>query len=617
MTKKRFVTTLFLTCVSFACAFSACSTNTPHVHSFGEWAEVKSPTCTEEGTEERVCVCGEKDTRASNALGHDFGDYLKTENEHYKVCSRCDEEAERGAHVYSSENVCKTCGYTPAYTESLAYTEVFGEDGQTVVSYAVASYEEGAERGAEVIVPAYHNGKPVTGIAPQAFYEENSDTTLKKVVLPDSVTEIGYNAFTHCAALSEINLDKVSVIGQSSLWDTGLTEVTLKGAEKTVGDYAFYACTKLKTVDIECGAAIGEQSFYGNEKLEKVTLNAAISFDSKYAFGANTALTEIEFGKNAAVTIARAKYTFYGNTALTKVTVNSNSVVLGDNAFYKCTENSFDLIYGSNVTEIPEDAISGNAFVKSLTIGENVTKIGRRAFNSLTNIKSITLPEGVTEVGASAFADCTAVTEVTLPKSLTVIGGGAFTLKSAEKVNYGGTLEEWCKIDFFNRLANPLICNLQDYSDRVLYIGGKAVEGEVEINVDISPYAFISYSHITALTLGENVTSVGQEAFENNTVLEKILIKGKKLNLSALAFNNCTAFTSVYYNGSMREMVESVQAGGLLPDGAPYERVWWFENKTHYFLDGSGTAEPPEQDGYNWTFGGYFRFDSNGKVALW
>ncbi len=617
MTKKRFVTTLFLTCVSFACAFSACSTTTPpHVHSFGEWAEVTAPTCTEEGKEERTCDCGEKETRALNALGHSFGDFLKTENEHYKVCSRCDEEAERGAHVYSSENVCTTCGYTPEYTKSLAYTEVFGEDGQTVTAYMVAGYEEGAERGAEIIVPAYHNGKPVTGIAPQAFYAEKSDTTLKKVLLPDSVTEIGYNAFTHCAALSEINLDKVSVIGQSSLWDTGLTEVILKGADKTVGDYAFYACAELKTVDIECGAAIGEMSFYGNAKLEKVTLNAAISFGSKYGFGSNTALTEVEFGKNADVTIARAKYTFYGNTALNRVTVNSNSVVLGDDAFFKCTENSIDLIYGSGVTEIPEGAISGNAFVKSLTIGENVTKVGRLAFKSLTNIKSITLPEGITEVGANAFADCTAVTEVKLPKSLTKIGGGAFTLKSAEKVYYGGTVEEWCRIDFFNRLANPLLSNLQDYSDRVLYIGGKAVEGEVEINVDISPYAFVSYSHITALTLGENVTKIGQEAFEENTVLERIVIKGKNLNVSMLAFNNCTAFTSVYYNGSKQEMVENVQAGGLLPDGAPYEKVWWFENKTHYFLDETGTAEPPEQDGYNWTFGGYFHFDESGKVAL-
>ena len=34
-----------------------------HEHEWGEWKTAKEPTCTEEGVEERVCKCGEKETK--------------------------------------------------------------------------------------------------------------------------------------------------------------------------------------------------------------------------------------------------------------------------------------------------------------------------------------------------------------------------------------------------------------------------------------------------------------------------------------------------------------------------------------------------------------------------
>ena len=70
-----------------------------HVHSFGTYSQTKAPTCTEAGSEEATCACGEKDVRDIPALGHDFAgegatkvDALEEEGalaeEMYK-CSRC------------------------------------------------------------------------------------------------------------------------------------------------------------------------------------------------------------------------------------------------------------------------------------------------------------------------------------------------------------------------------------------------------------------------------------------------------------------------------------------------------------------------------------------------
>ena len=62
-----------------------------HTHSWGDWSEVKAPTCTEAGSKERTCECGEKDTQPISALGHDFkdGDAYIQEGVKYQECSRC------------------------------------------------------------------------------------------------------------------------------------------------------------------------------------------------------------------------------------------------------------------------------------------------------------------------------------------------------------------------------------------------------------------------------------------------------------------------------------------------------------------------------------------------
>ena len=53
----------------------------PHEHAFGEWTVTKEATCTEAGSRERVCECGEKEIEVIPALGHDFVN---------GECSRCD-----------------------------------------------------------------------------------------------------------------------------------------------------------------------------------------------------------------------------------------------------------------------------------------------------------------------------------------------------------------------------------------------------------------------------------------------------------------------------------------------------------------------------------------------
>ena len=83
MAKKLLCVVLLV--ISLVFAFTSCgddnneTTNTPeppaHTHSFGEWETTKAATCTAEGSKERYCPCGEKQTATISMAEHSYGEW--------------------------------------------------------------------------------------------------------------------------------------------------------------------------------------------------------------------------------------------------------------------------------------------------------------------------------------------------------------------------------------------------------------------------------------------------------------------------------------------------------------------------------------------------------------
>ena len=98
MAKKILCVIMLL--LSLVCVLASCNdgnNDTPtHTHSYGEWETVKNPTCTTEGSKERYCSCGEKQTANISATGHCFGEWTVTQEP---------TEQEKGI-----ETRCCTCG---------------------------------------------------------------------------------------------------------------------------------------------------------------------------------------------------------------------------------------------------------------------------------------------------------------------------------------------------------------------------------------------------------------------------------------------------------------------------------------------------------------------------
>ena len=111
----------------------SCACGEKHNCSYGEWVVVKDATETEEGSKERVCSCGAKETEVIEKLAHThvFGEWVVV-----KVAT----EAEEG----SKERVCSCGEKETEVIEKLAHTHVFGE--WVVIKEATESEEGLKER---------------------------------------------------------------------------------------------------------------------------------------------------------------------------------------------------------------------------------------------------------------------------------------------------------------------------------------------------------------------------------------------------------------------------------------------------------------------------------------
>ena len=160
----------------------------------------------------------------------------------------------------------------------------------------------------ELTLPESYNGNNY-GIYEYAFHERDDMT---KIIIPDSVTSIGFYAFEYCTSLEEVHISNIASWCNISFYDYYsnplycaknlyinnelVTNLTIPDTVTKINAYAFHDCTSLTSVTIPNSVtSIGESAFYDCTSLTSVTIPNSVTSIGSYAFSDCTSLTSVTF----------------------------------------------------------------------------------------------------------------------------------------------------------------------------------------------------------------------------------------------------------------------------------------------------------------------------------
>ena len=401
-------------------------------------------------------------------------------------------------------------------------------------NYTLYSYNGIPEDGL-LVIPEDLN---VMTIAEQAFKDND---TIKKIVIPSTVTEIQKRAFENCSALEEVYF----VSQQHRVKANGDIDKTIDWADLSmIYERAFYNCTNLKKIDLSNVKTItvGKECFYNCSSLSQI-------IDQE---GEPTSIGTMHHSA------------FKNCTSLVSVNLTGLHMA-GDNVFEGCT--ALESIETGKFTAIGKNMFKGcENLYEPITI--KTPKIGEGAFENCIYLKGVTLDNSGDatmkfDIGARAFAGCgTALTDGFSINfngvAIRTIGKNAFKGTKVADVVINNTTDV-SALRFGGMAFDGINVIVQDGStkfkadddgavyqlnangvaEKLLLLG--SVSGDTFTVPDsvkeIGSYAFANVRGLKEVILGASVSKIGEGAFEGSSVQTVDLSRaGALTEISSRAF---------------------------------------------------------------------------------
>ena len=401
-----------------------------------------------------------------------------------------------------------------------------------------------------------------SGTANPLFYAKHlylNGSEVKELIIPNSVTSIGENAFYNCSGLTSVTIpNSVTSIGYSAFYNcSGLTSVAIPNSVTSIGYSAFYNCSGLTSVIIPNSVtSIGSDPFSNCNNLKKifVTGGELLSYVKKQLPTAIIYYMDDNFYSDG------NNFYILDNTNYTAKLVNT--IAQGDCTIPKFIKVGDELQKQYNLTSIAKYAMYGNQ-IQSLTIGENIETIESEALKNKP-IKTIWL----TNTPPSGYSN--------VEGNINYVANDQYTSISNTKVYpYISSIFEvdgitYVPVNPSERTCDAIDC-LYDNTIENLHIGKEVSFKGVSMKVNkIQDYIAISNPFIKTLSIDSD-NDILLQAFKDCENLETVSLtnKGnvgkyafsgcKKLNLLVLnnqgnindyAFSGCEGLETIYINNS-------------------------------------------------------------------
>ncbi len=406
----------------------------------------------------------------------------------------------------------------------------------------------------DIVVPT-----SVTRIGEQTF---SDCAALESVTLSNGITSIGSEAFSGCASLREINLPQGITEISDGLFKNcfKLESVGAPSRFKRIGEQAFYNCAKLRAFDIarDC-AEIGDRAFYGCRALKRIVLPEQLGSIGESAFVGCIKLYDV--CNLSRLTVTAGSYA-NGGAALYAYRVFTDEkerlpYLIEEGVYYVATDGWHAVDYYGD---------DGNVRIERFVIGDTATDsitVDAYAFENNENIESVYIDTAVARIGEYAFTNCCKLAEVTADIGALVVSnyaftgapvtsfaarGGALTLMpramygsgSGMNFEFNGEMVTVNEYAFENsdlsklEMSGTAFVSSDGAFARCTSLG--SVSLEFATDVALNERTFEGCPNLASVSVRGGNTEIARNAFYGNASLANVSINGNDVHFSSSAF---------------------------------------------------------------------------------
>ena len=431
-----------------------------------------------------------------------------------------------------------------------------------------------------VEIPSEVNGITVTEIGKDVFKDNKN---VGRLIIPDSVTKLGYRMCSGCTALSEVRLpagltvipdeafdgcsslrtvnfpDTLKEIRSDAFCGTDLTEFIAPDSLTDVWAYAFKDCGALSAVELKNVRSVGDGAFESCTALRSIRLSDKMTELSDHIFDGCSSLADIDMPDNPIA----VSFSVFNGTAYYNEPSNWENGVLYVDGYLIAVSKDFAPLTEYTVKDgtivIADDAFSGVGYsskLKKMTLPTGLYRIGQYAFSKLFSLTKINIPDTVRSIGYGAFsgtgydADTNYINGgLYIENWLVAVNNVAMTSFTVQEGTVG--VADGKDTSLFPTRAQKI--TVLELPSSLRYIGSRSFARlritQLRLPSGLQTLgngAFASCSALNTVNLGDcsGLESIGEKAFSEAAISE-ITIPESVVSVGELVFNNNTVDLTV------------------------------------------------------------------------